>query len=265
MSLFGVIRDAITGTALKINDAGSIDIVWQDSTAPPVDLYFVKIIGAPTTVATATAIDDTSVVLASAAGCSVGDYFGVFNVSGDRNYFGTITAIASNTVTLDTPFDFAYQIGDTAACFDRNLAVDGSVTPQIFSVQVGAGASVSIDITRIMGHLLDSSSMDDAKFGGITGGLSAGLVLRRVDGDTRNIWNVKTNADIGLICFDKTYDDKAPGGQYGMAFRNTFAGVAKHGAVIRLAPGDELQLIIQDDLTGLDDFKVMAQGSFVTD
>ena len=32
--------------------------------------------------------------------------------------------------------------------------------------------------------------------------------------------------------------------------------------VIELAPGDYLELLIQDDLTGLDSFSMMAQGHF---
>ena len=240
MSLFGVIRDALTGNTLKINDSGSIDTVWQDSTSPLIDLYFSQAKGAPTTVATATAKDDTDVVLTSAAGCSVGDYFGMFNTAGNRDYFGTILSISVNTITLDTPVDFEYQIGDTANCFSRDLNVDGSVTPQVFSVLVGSGATVSIDITRISGSMTDTDAMDDSKFGGLTA-LTNGIVLRKKDGEYRNIWNAKSNSEIAVICAgDLTYSDKAPAGVYGASFRNTFAGVEKHGPVVRLDPGEEL-------------------------
>ena len=259
------LRNPTSGNELSINPSGSIDTVWQDSTAPMVDFFFVQGLGAPTALSVASVIDDTTITVDDPTGCVAGTYIGVFNAVGNRSFFATqIGAPSGNVLSLDTPIDFEYQIGDTVACFSRELDVNGSVTPQIFNVQVGSGATVSIDITRIMMHILDSTSMDDAKFGG-GAALTKGIVLRRVDGDTRNIWNLKTNGEIGLLCYDRRYDDKAPSGFFGLTARNTFAGVDKHGPVVRLNPGDELQLIIQDDLSGLDMFRIMAQGSQVTD
>jgi len=80
-----------------------------------------------------------------------------------------------------------------------------------------------------------------------------------------NLWNVKSNGQIRLLCFDGNYSDKAPAGSYGFNFRNTYAGPSKHGVTIRLMDGETLEILIQDSLTGLESFKMMAQGHIVAD
>jgi len=106
--------------------------------------------------------------------------------------------------------------------------------------------------------------MDDGKFGGGSA-LTNGIVLRANNGDMTNIWNVKSNGEIALLAFDAQYADKAPAGLNGFRFRNTYGGQSKHGVVIRLGFSEKLELLVQDDLTGLDGFTMMAQGHVVTD
>jgi hypothetical protein len=248
---------------------GGIPVNIQDQTSIPVDFFFTQIKGPPTTVAVATAIDDRTVTVTSAAGCAVGDYFGMFNaddVNNNRSYFGTIQSIAGNVLTLDTPIDFAFQVGNTAACFTREMNVDGSVTPQYFSVQIGSAATQSVDITRIMISMITDTAPNLVLFGDLLS-LTNGLVLRRVDGTMHNIWNVKNNGEIANLCFD--YDPSLATnpaqGQNGAKFRYTFAGQDKHGVAIRLEPGDRLEAIIQDSLLGLLQFRIIAEGHYVTD
>lgn len=257
---------------LVVNDDGSINTFVQDQTSPPIDFFFTQIKGTPTTVAVATEIDDTTVDVTSAAGCSVGDYVGIFNADSstdNRAYFGTILAIATNTITLDTPLDFAFQPGDTFACFTRDLndATGTLADPEIFAIQVGPGANQSIDITRIMISFITDNTVTLATFGDIVGGLTNGIVLRRVDGDTRNIWNVKTNGEIAHLCYDyNPYSANNPNqGQNGATFRYSFAGQDKHGVAVRINPGDSLQIVIQDDLTDIQQFRVIAEGHYVVD
>ena len=50
---------------------------------------------------------------------------------------------------------------------------------------------------------------------------------------------------------------------YGLSVRMTFAGQDKHGVVVRLDTGEEFQIVVQDDLTGLETFSCMAEGHFV--
>lgn len=243
---------------------GAIPVNVQDQHTRALDLYFIQQ-QAITTLAANASPGDTTLTLTSAVGFAVGDTVGLFTSTG-QFYFASIVAVAAPIITVDTPLDLAYSIGDNIISATKNLAVSGTLaSPQIFQVgPVGAGTGVDVDITRIMGSIIDDTAMDDAKFGGITA-LTNGLVLRVNNGTMQNIWNIKSNGEFGLLAFDIDYSIKAPAGSYGFRFRNTYAGQSKHGVTLRLEPGDKLELLVQDDLTGLDSFFAMAQGHIVTD
>jgi hypothetical protein len=253
----------------KLKILASNDTNAQDQDSPPFDFFFTQIKGAPTTIAVETVIDEYTVTVADGSACGIGDYFGMFNAlnpNDNRYSFSTILGISTNVLTLDTPVDFAFKIGDTAACFTRDMNVDGSVTPQVFRIQVGSAATQSIDITRIMISMLTASPVSLAKFGDIDPSLIIrGLVLRRTNGDVRNIWNAKSNGEIANLTFDyDPYTALNPAqGQDGAKFRYTLAGQAKHGVVVRLHPGDSLDLIVQDPLQTLVQFRVIGEGHVV--
>lgn len=258
----------LQGNPLPLDSNGAVPINSKNQTGIPVDFFFSKLKTTPTTVAVATAVDDYTVELTSTVGCEIGDYFGTFNAddeSDNRAYFGGIAGVASNVITLDTPIDFAFQIGDTAACFNRNMAVDGSSTTQTFAVEVGSAATQSIAINRIVLSMICASAVNLVKFGDLTA-LTRGLVLRRVNGVVNNIWNVKTNGEIQNLCYD--YDPHAAlnpvQGQDGVGFRYSLNGPEKHGVIVLLEPGDRLELIVQDNLLALTQLRVIAEGSYVT-
>ena len=52
-------------------------------------------------------------------------------------------------------------------------------------------------------------------------------------------------------------------GQDGFLFRLTFAGMNKLGVAIRLNPGEDLQFLVQDDLSGITVLEVTAEGHVV--
>lgn len=242
----------------------SVDVFIQDQTTPPLDFYFIQPIGSPDSLAAATAIDDTSVTVASDAGFTVGDRVGIFSGAG-RFYFAQLLAKpGANVLDLDTPLDFAFSIGNPVIASTRELDVNGSVTPQTFEVR-GAG-TFEIDITRIMLSMITASAVDLSLFGDLAA-LTNGIVLRRTDTETRNIWNIKTNLDILNLAFDFLPFAAANPvqGVDGLGARYTFAGQDKHGVAVRLGLDDSLELIIQDNLTGLTQFRIIAQGHVVED
>jgi hypothetical protein len=228
------------------------------------DLFFLKS-GTPTPLAVAASPGDTTLTLTSAAGFVDGTY--VFMTSGGLGYFyqGTqLGAPSGNIISLDTPIDNYYAQGVTVIPNAKNMNVDGTVTPQIFQVgPVGPGAGGDADITRVMGYLQGAGSMDDSLFGDQPA-LDKGIVLRRkYNGEYQNFWNAKTNGELSLICAsDFYYASKAPAGSNGARFRATWAGPEKHGVVVRLLPFESIELVIQDDLTGLEVFNMMSQGHF---
>jgi len=243
---------------------GAIPVNIQDQHSLALDLNFIKQNNI-TDLDGAISPEDETITLTDTTGFVDGVIVGIFSSTGIFYFGKQVGAPAGNVITLDTPVDRAFADEDAVISATNGMNVDGSGTTQIFQVgPVGAGTGVEIDITRIMGFIEDGTAMDDAKFGGITA-LTNGIVLRVNNTEISNVWNVKSNGEIGLLCFDTEYTPKAPAGSYGFRFRNTYGGQNKHGVTLRLEAGDTLELLIQDDLTGLSSFNMMAQGHVVTD
>lgn len=247
----------------------NIDVYIQDRTTEIIDLHFSKEIQ-QISIVTDTAIGDTTVTISSLAEPTNANT--ICFKEGNAFYQGTILSHEANgdnwDIVLDTPLDYAYTTAtDCSKEALINLAVNGAITPQIFIISPkGLTAGVKWDITRILGVITDDATMDDGKFGGVSA-LTNGIVIRKVDGTYKNIFNAKTNGDLAVHMYDLTYIPATlgPAGRESVRFRRTFAGQEKAGVVIRLdaSAEDELQCIIQDDLTALVDFTLIAQGHIV--
>ena len=263
----GVIGNGIPGVTITspLESNGGIPVNLQDQTSRMLDLWFLKGLAAPTTLSVTAVVNAYTITVAATTGFVAGCTVAITTQTG--YYFGRqIGAVAGNVITLDTPIDIAYPAGSTCFPASRNMAVNGAVTPQIFQIgPVGVATGFAVDIVRVNGYIQDDTAADDSLFGGIAA-LSRGIVLRKNNGVLQNFWNAKTNGELSLICAsDLYYTGKAPAGSVGIRWRNTFAGTEKHGVTVRLEPGEILELIVQDNLTGLEVFEAMAQGHFVTD
>jgi len=256
------------GTAVNITNNG-LDVNVSDQTTEIVDLHLTEQIQVMTLVNN-TVMDQTVIRVASA---SPPIAFNMVNLKeGTSFYQGEILVVASlgggqYNLTLDTPLDFAYT---TAALIDEvsdDLTVNGSSTRIIFNISpAGLAPGTRWDIIRMIFVITDNTAMDDEKFGGLAA-LSKGIVIRKTSGKNKNIFNAKTNSDFAVHTFDISYSDKAPSGFFGFRARRTFGGQDKNGVVIRLSAdtNDELEVIIQDNLSGLTRFNVVAQGHVVED
>ena len=246
-------------------NATSLDVNIQDSTAILLIVPASQLV-IETTLSIATSIDDLVINVVSNTSFLVGQLLTIYSFSDNRVYFGYILAINGTAISLDSNLDFAFSIGDFVSVGNTNLSVDGSVTPQIFGIRNPTNEDIplAVDITRIIFAILTSSTVDLSKFGDITGGLVKGFVVSKVDGVYKNIFNVKTNADFKNIMFDIDIEIAKGNAQDGITGRFTFAGQDNLGSVIRLEPNEDLQFIVQDDLSSLQMFKIMAEGSEAT-
>lgn len=182
-----------------------------------------------TTLSAAGTIDDTSITVTSATGFAVGKYVTMYSVSANRFYVGYVLGVAGSIISLDTPLDFAYQIGDFVTSGITNMAVNGE--------------------TDTLGEL--------GEFGDITA-LIKGVVFRKKDGVHRNIFNVKTNAEMKALMYDfELISSGGPQSPDGFSGRFT---LSKLGAVLEIKPGEDVQLIIQDDLSALSKFEIIVEG-----
>lgn len=73
-------------------------------------------------------------------------------------------------------------------------------------------------------------------------------------------WTIQSNSDFELKVDNLKYSTKAPSGFYGVSSAWKLSEV---GVTIRLEPGDTLNLVIQDDLSGLATFKCWLYGHTV--
>lgn len=243
--------------------SGNLRVFDESKTDPTNDLYFIKQLGSTTTVAVETALDDRTVTLTDATDFPIGTYLGLSSTDVQdvaRYYFGTVMDRVGNVVTVDVPLDYTYKVGSFAIATTREMNVNGAVTPQVFSVRAGgANTNFIVDITRVMISMETTSPVNLNTFGNITP-LTNGVFMRHVNGEYRNKWVVKKNSDFGILAYDWTpYLASNPAQAVdGFLCRYTINGPDKHDAVIRLYPGEELQIIIQDDLTALESFRMMA-------
>ena len=218
--------------------------------------------GTSTTPSVAVTEGDTSITFTSVAGFVIGSEFRIYEGPISENGEITITNIVGNVVTLDRPVGNDFT---TAAVIDEvltNMAVVGSLAaPQSFIIKPPVGTIWQI--TRILPTILDSTSMDDGLFGGIAA-LTNGVSLRAVTSAGRTIVfaNWKTNGQMRSDMYNVDYLSKAPAGQFGLGGRWTFtnAEVVAELDGDATSPPQQLEVLIQDDLTGLDEFILKGQG-----
>ena len=255
--------DNNTGSLAK---GGTLDVILQDSTAPLMIVYGSKFI-IQSTLTAPTTKNNYIINIASAASLATGQYLTIYDQASNRVFFANVLSVNLLAITIDTPLDFEFPIGSFVSVGSKNMNVNGSVTPQIFGIRnpTGLGVPLEFDVTRIMIRALTTGTADLSKFGDIIGGLLRGVVLRRVDGEYRNIFNVKTNGDLANIMYDFNIVVGVGNQQDGFNGRLTFAGQNKMGAVVRIGANEDLQMIVQDDLTSLLNFTFIAQGSVVVD
>ena len=175
--------------------------------------------------------------------------------------FPTILAINVNAITIDRPVDRNYTTSDKIKKVTTNMAVDGSVDAIAFRITGEQSLSLT-HITRVLFEMTHSSGGDLGKFGNLDP-LTRGVVVRVFKGQF-NFWktvsNWKTNADIKRDMYDVQFDSRSSGGgTYSTSGRATFTNFGMVGEYDP-SQGDFLELLIQDDLTGLLTFRMNAQG-----
>lgn len=247
---------------ILINDTMPVETLEQDNTSPPIVFSMNRVLF-ETTLAEDAAIDDDRVIVTDATGIQIGDIVVFINVAGNRYGFATVLNISGTLLILDTPLDFDFMAGDGCTARTIDMNIDGSAAPVTFSVRgdITIDIPVRIDISRILITVFCSNPPTLATFGDLAA-LAKGIVLRRRNGYYNNIVNLKSNGDIAGIAFDfDTYLATNPAqGQNGFTCRLTFNGQNKMGVVIRLGPGEDLECIIQDDLSSLERFRIVVEG-----
>lgn len=248
-------------TVIETSDRGdrSLSVNITDQTTAALDIYFLETLNM-TTIAADVAVDDTAFTATTGHGIVIGDVVEIANL--DIFIQAIVLNVTVDVIDIDTPINHAYLSGSTLVISNKNMNVVGTAaTPRVFSILPGPAQSG--DITRMILNILDGSAMDFSTFGGI-GALTNGCVLRvkKEDGDFINLFNWKTNGEFIIRSFDHSFQTKTGGGLHSFAARSTWAGQSKRGVSVRIdgERGEEIQLLIRDDLSALSFMSVVAQG-----
>lgn len=255
-----------TGNKVVLEPNGSLPVTLQDQTTPTLIVPLNQVSNS-TTVLNVGAVNTNTIDVTVTTGFADGAFIVIADIVNNRYYTGNqVGAISVNTVTLDTPLDFAYAVGATITNGITNMAVNGSVTTEVFGLRVSdPGLPLTVDVTRLMFLCTTQAAVDLSKFGDIVGGLVNGIVVRKRDGTINNIFNAKTNGDLAGIMFDWNAQaaTNPAQGQDGFIGRLTFAGQNKMGVTVRVGPDEDIECLIQDDLSTLTSFVIIAEGSVV--
>jgi len=239
-----------------------IDATIQSSTSPLVIANASNIVS-ETTISVATAIDDRTITVVDPTDAAIGQLASLYSVADNRVYFSRILAINGSVLTIDTPLDFAFPIGSVLSYATTDMSVDGSTTPVIFGFRNPTETDIafSVDVTRMIVTFQTTSAGDYNEFGNIAA-LTNGLACRKVDGTYQNIFNVKSNRELDNLMYDFKFISASGSAPDGMSGRFTFE---KLGSVVRVGKGEDLQFIVQDDLTGITKLEILLEGAGVTD
>ena len=252
------VKDHSSDYELAISDKGAAHILIEDNTEQLVNGLLTQPIGGPQFLGADVVIDGYDITLTGGHTFVAGDFMVV--AEGDRLYQGEVLSVATNVVTMDTPFDYAFpQVGTVAIEVLNDLSVDGSVTRKVFTIGTPTTVTKNVHFRGFRINIADAGSMDDGTFGSLAA-LTRGVVFRLVknDGTRFNFTNVKTNGDLGLAFDNKIYTAKAGGGENSVEF--TWQIARDDGIVLEIEPGDEIEAIVQDDLSTLSSFKIWAYG-----
>lgn len=240
-----------------LDERGNLRVAKQEQITDSVDLY-AHIGNAFPSITVDTNIDDKAITVDSISGVSAGDVIMIYE--GCRFYQSIVLSAAALDINLASPLDFAFTIAAEVHIGTGNLNVDGSTTSKIAHIVVPPDCE--FNIYQINVSITDNVVMDSAKFGGMAE-LTNGILFRVANHTIKNLPLVVSNLSFAEQGFIIQYDTKAPAGVYAFRARKNYSKI--NGAVLRLngKTNDELQCIIQDDLTDLTLFDISVNGHVV--
>lgn len=149
-------------------------------------------------------------------------------------------------------------VGDGSGADNAN--VDGSSTPVAFKIVVPENQCY--EIHRMIIHIADNGKIESQLYGALPK-LTNGVTVELRDADDSlvhllsNGEPVDHNCAWGALCYDMRIDDRGAGVDGFVNVRWTFE---KSGEPLRLTEGQYLQIIVNDNLTGLIEHHFMIHG-----
>lgn len=237
---------------------GALNVHIADIHTQAINQKFHKHTGDESTLNAIASVGDRTIELVSATGFTADKHIQI-ELGTDILIQYKIISISVNTLTLDGLIDVELPVGTLIEEIEVNMIDAASAGSEAIYI-VEPPADETWHLLRILLTMTHPSAGDLGKFGGIAA-ITNGVALRvRIAGvyQTYSIW--KTNEDIKLNFYDLDFDSRSGGGgAFGTSSRGTFS---KAGVAIKLdgATGDKMEIILQDDMSGLTTFSINAQG-----
>lgn len=251
--------DALGNPIYSLNGAINVHLAGVHNSV--VNDNFHQHSGIVTTTTTISSVGDTQIAVVSTVGFSIGDYIQIGGHIGDTTYTKIVNIIGL-IMYINRPLGHMRSAGVTVEkiILDLSSSLGTMSTPQSYKVFPSAGQVWHIE--RIMIDMVHSTAGDLSLFGNIAQ-LVNGVIMRRFDGtsgtfNTFTVWN--TNEDIFLDTASIEFLPRSSGG--GSYSTVSFGSFADIGLTIKLdaSKGDYLEILIQDNITSLDNFKIKVQG-----
>jgi hypothetical protein len=204
-----------------------------------------------------TAIENTEVNPASAIVSKMHNCDCDFFTTKFDALINVVTNISANNFNMllnENTFKIIDLTDDGTTTGNRNLNIDGSIIPKTYFYKPPVGKRLISG--RLTFYMASGITFSDEKFGSIST-LPNGLSVK-VNGT--EIVNWKTNIDINLSMYDNEsptaygVDKKSMTGRW--TFTNTVNGVRG----IEILETDGFEIVVRDDLTGLDFLMVSLHG-----
>ena len=250
---------------VPVDPEGGVPINPQDQTTEPVVAIFAQSVTggdfslAEDTTASAEMVWNKKFRVPQPNTLAATEFILLLDVTGDRSLQAKVISKAVDTpaagtdeVTIDRPIDHVFPWEASAgpppvlASLGRttliDMKIDGSVTPEIFTVRAG---SIPRDFTNWVFQVDHVAATDGSKFCGL-GPLANGVNVRIYNGIHETLFNIKKDGDVELYGGTVNTVQKAGGGTYNTTY--TIPIRDKYGVVSRIDGTDVVQVGIQDDL-----------------
>ena len=241
-----------------ITDQYILNVHDADVHNQPINELFHFHTGIITTLASPVTSQDRIINVVSSAGMVVGDHLQIDDAIG-QPIFPTILAINVNAITVDSPIDSDIVAGESVEVVVPDMGLVGTPAAPLLYV-LRPPPNYVWHITRILISMTHGTAGDLGLFGNLAK-LTNGVILRaKVSGQYGTFTNWKTNADIKNDMYDLEFDTRSSGGgTYGTSGRGSFSRI---GVAVRLDGNqdDQLEVMVQDDLSGLLEFNINGQG-----
>lgn len=248
---------------------GALNIHNADVHQTPINHYFYQNLGAYTLSLPINA-QDSSMTLTSVTGIVAGSRLHLTdssNLNHDHDLL-LVISVVGNVVSVNRPIDKAYAVATTSVTrVNIDINTSGTVAaPQVYTLLPSPGEVWHL--TSMDFSMTDATAMDDSTFGGLVQ-LTNGVVVRQHDVmnnsyETFSHW--RYNSAFNVDGFITNYASKAPSGVYGYSGSLDFN--QRYESIVRLANTAtevvQMEVLVQDNLTGLSTFRMKVHGHIET-